>query len=174
MVLRQVLHLDEPTGIAAGAVGTIKLNQSSGTVIRTDHRLHGGVFLDAALGKLLPQGERQLHFTVRLFEHIRHGGFGERINLHTFFGEPRLELHRTVRIIQAGDGAGLLHVRPLEAFITANRLGDEGTVEHDAPVIDLLVEGVVTPLGFRDRELGELLLNGHFRFHIPKVVGFEK
>ena len=77
MVLRQVLHLDEPTGIASGAVGTIKLDQSSGTVIRADHRLHGGVFLDAALGKLLPQGERQLHFSVRFFEHIRHGGFGE-------------------------------------------------------------------------------------------------
>ena len=41
------------------------------------HGLHGRVFLDAALGKLLPQGERQLHFTVRFFEHIRHGGFGE-------------------------------------------------------------------------------------------------
>ena len=65
-------------------------------------------------------------------------------------------------------------MRPLEAFITANRLGDEGAVEHDAPVIDLLVEGVVTPLRLRDWELGELLLNGHFRFHISKVVGFEQ
>ena len=33
MVLRQVLHLDEATGIASGAVGTIELNQPSGTVI---------------------------------------------------------------------------------------------------------------------------------------------
>ena len=65
-------------------------------------------------------------------------------------------------------------MRPLEAFITANCLGDKSAVEHDAPVIDLLIEGVVAPLGFRDRELGELLLNGHFRFHISKVVGFEQ
>ena len=65
-------------------------------------------------------------------------------------------------------------MRPLETLIAANRLGDEGTVEHDAPVVDLLVEGVIAPLRLRDRELGELLLNGHFRFHIPKVVGFEK
>ena len=77
MVLRQVLHLDEPTGIASGAVGPVKLDKSSGTVIRTHHGLHGRVFLDAALGKLLPQGEGKLHFTVRFFEHIRHGGFGE-------------------------------------------------------------------------------------------------
>ena len=61
----------------SGAVGTIKLDQSSGSVIRTDHRLHGGVFLDAALGKLLPQGEGKLHLAVRLFEHICHSGFGE-------------------------------------------------------------------------------------------------
>ena len=33
MVLGQILHLDEPTGITAGAVGTIELNQPSGTVI---------------------------------------------------------------------------------------------------------------------------------------------
>ena len=174
MVLRQVLHLDESTGIATGAVGTIKLDKPSGPVIRTHNGLHGRVFLDAALGKLLPQGECQLHFTVRFFEHIRHSGFGERICLHAFFGKPCLELHRTVRIIQAGDGAGLLHVCPLETLIAADRLGDEGAVEHDAPVVDLLVEGVVTPLRLHDRELGERLLNGHFRFHIPKVVGFEK
>ena len=77
MVLRQVLHLDESTGIATGAVGTIKLDKPSCSAVRTDYRLHGGVFLDAALCKLLPQGECQLHFTVRFFEHIRHGGFGE-------------------------------------------------------------------------------------------------
>ena len=65
-------------------------------------------------------------------------------------------------------------MRPLEALVASYRLGDEGTVEHDAPVIDLLVEGVIAPLGFRDRELGELLLDGHFRFHIPEVVGFEQ
>ena len=174
MVLRQVLHLDEPTGIASGAVGPVKLNQSSGTVIRADHRLHGGVFLDAALGKLLSQGEGELHLAVGLFEHICHGGFGERIRLYAFFGKPRLELHRTVGVIQAGHGAGLLHVRPLEAFIAADCLGDEGSVEHDALVVDLLVEGVVAPLGLGDRKLGELLLNGHFRFHISKVVGFEQ
>lgn len=58
-------------------------------------------------------------------------------------------------------------MRPLEAFIAADRLGDEGSVEHDATVVDLLVEGVVVPLGLCDRELGELLLNSHFRFHIP-------
>ena len=77
MVLRQVLHLDEPTGIASGAVGTVKLDQPSGSIIRTDHRLHGGVFLDAAFCKFLSKGEGKLHLAVRLFEHICHGGLGE-------------------------------------------------------------------------------------------------
>ena len=174
MVLRQVLHLDESTGIATGAVGPVKLDKPSGTVIRADYRLHGGVFLDAALCKFLSKGEGKLHLAVRFFEHICHGGFGERICLHTFFGKPCFELHRTVGVIQAGHRAGLLHVRPLETLVAANCLGDKSAVKHNAPVVYLLVEGVVAPLRLRDRELGELLLNGHFRFHIPKVVGFEK
>ena len=139
MVLGQVLHLDEPTGIAAGAVGPVKLDKPSGTVIRADYRLHGGVFLDAALGKLLPQGEGKFDFSVRFFKHFCHGSFGERIRLHAFLSKPRLELHRTVGVIQAGHRARLLHVRSLEAFIAADRLGDEGSVEHDTPVVDLLV-----------------------------------
>ena len=65
-------------------------------------------------------------------------------------------------------------MRPLEAFITANCLGDKSAVKHNAPVVYLLIEGVVAPLGFRDWELGELLLDGHFRFYIPEVVGFEQ
>ena len=77
MVLGQILHLDEPTGIASGAIGTVKLDQPSGSIIRTDHRLHGGVFLDAAFCKLLTQGEREFDFSVCLFKHFCHGGFGE-------------------------------------------------------------------------------------------------
>ena len=77
MVLRQVLHLDEPTGIASGAIGTVKLDQPSGSIIRTDYRLHGGVFLDAAFGKLLPQGEGKFDCSVRFFKHFCHGGLGE-------------------------------------------------------------------------------------------------
>ena len=146
MVLGQVLHLDEPTGIAAGAIGPVKLDKPSGTVIRADYRLHGGVFLDAALGELLPQGKSEFDFSVRFFEHLCHGSFGERICLHTFFGKPRLELHRTVGVIQTGHGAGLLHVRPLEAFVAVDRLGDKSTIKHDTPVVDLLIEGVVAPL----------------------------
>ena len=65
-------------------------------------------------------------------------------------------------------------MRPLETLIAADRLGDKRAVEHDTPVVDLLVKGVVAPLGFRDWKLGELLLNGHFRFYIPEVVGFEQ
>ena len=65
-------------------------------------------------------------------------------------------------------------MRLLEALVAADCLGDKSTVKHDTPVVDLLVKGVIAPLGFRDGELGELLLDGHFRFHIPEVIGFEQ
>ena len=65
-------------------------------------------------------------------------------------------------------------MRPFETLVATDRLGDEGAVKHNTPVVDLLIESVIAPLGLGDRKLGELLLNGHFRFHIPEVIGFEK
>ena len=37
MVLRKVLHLDEPPGKSAGSIGSVELDQPTGAVIRTDH-----------------------------------------------------------------------------------------------------------------------------------------
>ena len=37
MVLREVLHLNEPPGKSAGPVGSVKLDQPPGAVIRADH-----------------------------------------------------------------------------------------------------------------------------------------
>ena len=62
----------------------------------------------------------------------------------------------------------------LEPLVTADGLSHQGAVQQDAPVIDALVEMVVLPLFLRDRETGQLLLNGHLRLHIPEVVGLER
>ena len=146
MVLREVLHLNEPPGKSAGSIGSVKLDQAAGAVIRADHRLHGGVFLDAALGQLLPQGQSQLHLALRMGQQFQNGRFGEGFGFHALFRQPCFELGGTVGVLQPGDGAGLLQMGALEPFVTADGLGHKCAVQQDAPVVDALVEMVVVPL----------------------------
>ena len=173
MVLRKVLHLDEPPGKSAGSVGSVKLDQPTGAVIRTDHRLHGGVFLDAAFGQLLPQGQGQLHLALRMEQKFQYGCFGEGLGFHTLFRQPRFELGGAVGVLQPGDRAGLFQMGALEPLVTTDGLGHQGAVQQNAPVVDALVEMVVLPLLLGDRETGQSLLDGHLRLYIPEVVGFE-
>ena len=67
----------------------------------------------------------------------------------------------------------MLHVGAFELVIAGNGLVNHGHIQHDAPVIDLLVKVVIGPFGLSYREFGELVLYGHFGFHILEVVGFE-
>ena len=55
VVLRQILQLDIPTGVASGAACTVELEQSSGSVVRTDTAFHCLVFLAGALCHLEPE-----------------------------------------------------------------------------------------------------------------------
>ena len=152
VVLREVLHLNEAPGKSAGSIGSVKLDQAAGAVIRADHRLHGGVFFDAAFGQLLPQGQSQLHLAVRLGQKLLDGRFGERASFHTSFHEPCLELGGAVGVLQAGHRAGLFQMGAFELLIAADGLCHQGAVQQDSPVVDALVEMVVIPLFRGDRE----------------------
>ena len=59
------------------------------------------------------------------------------------------------------------------AGVHADGLTNQLHVYSDTPIVDLLVEMILVPDGLRHREPGQLLLDGHLRFHIPEVVGFE-
>ena len=152
MVLREVLHLNEPPSKSAGSIGPIKLYQAAGAVIRADHRLHGGVFLDAAFSQLLPQGQGQFHLALRTGQKLQHGRFGEGFGFHALFRQPRFELGGAVGVLQPGDGSGLFQVGALEPLVTADGLGHQGAVQQDTPVVDALVEMVVLPLFRRNRK----------------------
>ena len=57
--------------------------------------------------------------------------------------------------------------------IHADGLPHQFHIHTDTSVVDLLVEMVLVPDILRHREPGQLLLDGHLRFHIPEVVDFE-
>ena len=61
----------------------------------------------------------------------------------------------------------------LEVVITADGVSDKGHIKHDAPVVYLLVKGVIYPLALRNGELGDLRLYAHFGFDIALVVCLE-
>lgn len=56
MVLRQVLHLNNASSPSTCAVGTVKLEHTSGAIIGADRSLHRLVFLYRGLCKLLTEG----------------------------------------------------------------------------------------------------------------------
>ena len=55
VVLRQILQLDVPAGVASGTACAVELEQSSGSAIRTDTAFRRLVFLDGALCHLKPE-----------------------------------------------------------------------------------------------------------------------
>ena len=106
-------------------------------------------------------------------QQLQNRRFGEGFGFHALFRQPCFELGWAVGVLQPGDRAGLLQMGALEPLVTADGLGHQGAVQQDTPVVDALVEMVVVPLFRRNRKAGQLLLNGHLRLHIPKVIGFE-
>ena len=47
-------------------------------------------------------------------------------------------------------------------------------IQCNTSVVDLLVEMILVPDGFRHRKLGEFFLNGHLDLNITDVVPFER
>ena len=60
-----------------------------------------------------------------------------------------------------------------ELVVTGDGVSDKRKVKHNASVVDLLIQTVVDPLGFRDRELGQFVLDAHFRFDVSEVICLE-
>ena len=61
----------------------------------------------------------------------------------------------------------------LEIVITADSVSDKWHIKHDAPVVYLLIKGVIYPLAIGNGELGNLRLYAHFGFNIALVVCLE-
>ena len=147
MVLRQVLNLDQPASIPPCAVGTIELNETSGSTVRAHYSLHGRVFLYAALGQFLSHRQCKFHLSVCLLQHLQDGSLRQGLRFHATLGQPLFELGWAVGVLQPGNGAGLLHVGALELIIAGNGLSHHRHVQHDSTVVDLLVKVVITPFG---------------------------
>lgn len=138
--------------------------------IVSDHGLHSGVFLNAALGQLLSERQGKFDLAICLFQHLHNGCFGKRVRFDAFLGKPGFELRGRVGVFQPGDIPGNVEVFLFELVVTGDGVSDKRKVKHNASVVDLLIQTVVDPLGFRDRELGQFVLDAHFRFDVSEVI----
>ena len=98
VVLREILQLDQASGPAATAVGSVKLEHSVAASVSADRVLHRLVFADGALGELQSQGQ---HFREVLRRGFDHGGdvfLPEGVHLHAVLCEVALHLNNRARI----------------------------------------------------------------------------
>ena len=149
LVLREVLHLHQPAGPAASAVGTVELGQPARAVVGAHAAQHGVVLRDTGLGQLLADLQHALHdHAVGGLKQARHRLFGEvgdRVVVHLLL-QPRQQLVAAVGVAQSGE----LH-RLRQQAIAHQRVALDGgldqlAVKHDAAAVHAQVEVPQTPL----------------------------
>ena len=109
MVLGQILHLNESACPSPGSVGTVKLEHSSGSAVRTHGILHRLILFHRGLGKLLTENKGIGEFLRRGLQHFIDRFFAERIRFQTVIGKPRPHLRYGVGVFQFGDTAHIVH-----------------------------------------------------------------
>ena len=171
--MRQVLHLDDAACPATGPVGSEKLKHPTGTAISADGLLHSLILPDGGLGKLLAEQEHLLQLRRRGLQDLGHFLFAEGIHLQTVVREPLLHLDHAVGILQRGQVLhGIGELLP-GAGVHVDGLLHQIHIQRHASVVYLLIEAILTPYFFRDRELGQPVLDGLFDLHVPAVIAFE-
>ena len=174
MVLGQILQLDVPAGKSPGPVGPIELEHASGPTILAGSHFHGLVFFDRGFGQLLPEQQYTAQRFFCRLQQFLHLLLSQRIGLHPMLFQPADHLDNGVRILQARLSLQYSHQAVPAAGIDDDGIFSQRPVNGDAPIVDFLVEMIFIPYRFRDRILLQPLLDDHFHFHIPFVVGLEQ
>ena len=121
----------------------------------------------------MPKGQGHFHFALRTFQQLQDCRLRQGLSFNTTLGQPGFELGGTIGILQASYGTGHIHVCPLKLLITLNGSANQSHIQHDARVVDELVQAVIHPLAFLNRKLSEFSLNCDLHVHIADVIDFE-
>ena len=168
------MHLYDAACPPSGAVGSVKLEHAPGAAIGANSGLHRPVLLHRGLGELLSQRQYLPHLRRRSFQQLGDGLFAERIRFHAACCKPQLHLLHRIGVIQGGK---LLHGRRQLGAGTGvhlNGLPHQLHVQHDAPVVDLLVDAVFVPHTVQHGILRQSHLDGRLGLHVADVVLFER
>ena len=143
VVLRQILHLDEPSGPATSP-GSVELGDSAGAPVGSGDGLHRGVFLAACLPQLVPDVEDPQDALVGyLFLEVGDVVFVEAGEFDAgLLCNPCFELADAVRVLKSGELDSLNVKAGLVCRVDGDGVLDELAVNQDAAVVDLLIDGV--------------------------------
>ena len=135
-----------------------------------DRILHRLVFPDRAFCELQPQGKYLCEVFPCGMDHISDLFLSKAVDFHSLFCKIVLHLYDRAWIFQSGL---FFHSDDQPGFgelVDPQSLLYHFPVDHDAPVIDLLVEMILVPYKVRDRVVLQALLYLQFYLHVPLII----
>ena len=150
------------------------MEHSSAAVILTGGILHCLVFLYAALCKLQPELQYLGQFRRSCLYHFRHIFLSEGLGFDSLFRQESFQLRYGVWILKV---CQLLHLRGqicIRDLIHLDCLLYKLTIDHNAAIVDHLVEMILIPDKVRNRVVLQPLLYLHFDFHIALIILLEQ
>ena len=174
---RQVLHLHQASGPAAGAVGAVELQQPPHTAVVADGCFDGVVLLGAGLSELLPDLQHPLHLrAVAVTAEQAGDGVLPEVGdlLAGLFLEPGAQLGDAVRVVEPGDLRGLVDQRRAHPVSEIERAADEVHVDAYASDVDAHVGLPFTLHVFRHGDPAEPVGHGHLGHDVLGVVFLEE
>ena len=178
MVLRQILQLDVPAGVASGAACAVELEQSSGSAIRTDTAFRRLVFLDGTLCHLKPELQHihclGIHAVlVQLANHLSHIFLAQRVHGDATLIQPGLELGYRIRVFQPGQFICFRSHGIRQKQVAGDSLPNQFRVDPYATVVNTLIHPVVVPLPGRHWKTFQPLVDIHLRVNVLNAVVLE-
>ena len=126
----------------SGAVGPVELQQPVDAPVRAHRAADGLVFLHARFRHEQAQLQHLQHIALRAGKKRAHRLFVERIGLRALSLQPFLKLRGAVGVGKPGQFAGALRGLFPVLFVALDGARYQHGIDHDAPVVDLLIQAV--------------------------------
>ena len=141
--MRKVLHLHQPSGLAARPIGAIELEQATDTPVGADAGFHGVIFLGAGLTQLLADLQHPAGgIAGKVFaQQVGHGilpQIGQLLAGLLF--QPARQLRNAVGVLQAADLLCLRDQLRFDGLTEADRAVGQFHIHGDTAQVDQLIQ----------------------------------
>ena len=172
------MQLDIPAGISTGTAGSIELEQSSGSAVRTHTAFRRLIFLHRAFCHLEPELQH-IHclsiysVLVQLFDHLGYILFSERVHRDAALLQPCLQLRYGIRVFKSRQLVGFPAHGIGEHQVAGDCFLHQLRIDSHAAVIDALIRAIMLPFQFRHWELFQSLIDVYLGIDILNAVILE-
>ena len=157
-----------------GPAGSVEAEHPAEAAVITYGGCHRLVLLHGRHGQLLPERQDGAQWFRRcpqfLLDHLP----AERVHSEAVGSKPVLHLLNGTGVVEVRQLLKCVVQAALRDGVETDRLLHHRQIDLDPAVVDFLVEPVFPPDVIGNRMRGQFLLNLHFYFHVPLVVGLEQ